>query len=131
MNRVAIYVEGISDKLVLQTLFSSIIEEKGAKGVYLTFHESPLGDKKKTLLLRAPSDAADKLAVDRNLRIVVVPDLYPKNKGFEHETVDQLISGIRKNCVNRLEQKGVKQSDIDAILKRFKVFCFKLSNFDT
>ncbi len=125
MKRVAIYVEGSSDKLVLQTLFSSIIEEKSTKGIYLTFHESPLGDKKRTLLLRVPSDAADKLTIDPNLRIVVVPDLYPKNKGFEHETIDQLKTGIQKNCLNRLEQKGVKQSDIESILKRFNVFCFK------
>jgi hypothetical protein len=52
-----------------------------------------------------------------------MPDLYPKNKAFPHESFEELQAGILKNFEGALQSRGRKG---EARLKeRFKVFCFK------
>ncbi|MGK7872345.1 MAG: DUF4276 family protein [Xenococcaceae cyanobacterium] len=57
------------------------------------------------------------------IRIVVaLPDLYPKNKGFNHETVEDLCTGIMSIFARKLQSKGFED---ERLRKGFKVFCFK------
>ena len=60
---------------------------------------------------------------DLSAVVVAIPDLYPKNKAFPHETFGELQAGILKNFEDALQVRGRRG---DARLKeRFKVFCFK------
>jgi hypothetical protein len=53
---------------------------------------------------------------------VAIPDLYPKNKGFQHEDFKQLEEGIRKVLSEAMKAKRIEDRRIN---DRFKVFCFK------
>ena len=55
--------------------------------------------------------------------VVAMPDLYPKNKGFPHETLYELKAGILKNFNDALRNRDV-EDDVRP-KDRFKVFCFK------
>jgi len=55
--------------------------------------------------------------------VIALPDLYPKNIGFQHQTVDELVHGINKNFAAALHGKGVQ--DDARLTDRFKVFCLK------
>jgi len=123
MKKVIIYVEGIFDKLVLEMLFNDLITHKTSVGVFISIHEAPKGDKKKSVLLKVPIKAADILAQNSHDVVVAIPDLYPLNKGFPHTSFSELESGIRKAFIKRLETKNVK--NINTLNNRFKVFCFK------
>jgi hypothetical protein len=121
--RVIVYVEGPSDKAAMNALLGSLIEEKKRQGIGIDFFESPSGDKKRTLLLKVPTKAAHILANDPGALVVVMPDLYPKNKGFEHETVEELKLGIKNNFQKALADKGLQ--DDERVKNRLMVFCFK------
>ncbi|MBX2889704.1 MAG: DUF4276 family protein [Saprospiraceae bacterium] len=118
-----IFVEGISDKKILESLFSSLIEEKRKTGTYVSFHEAPAGNKKASVLNKVPIKACDYIAHNSDHWVVAMPDLYPKNVGFPHESFDDLEKGLHEKCLQRLRQKNVK--DPTYCLNRFKVFCFK------
>ena len=51
-----------------------------------------------------------------------MPDLYPKNIGFDHETLQELETGILNNFHRTLESKRIND---DRLRERFRVFCFK------
>ena len=121
--KVIVYVEGPSDKAAMQSLLRPLIEQKRRKGITIDFFESPSGDKKKTLLLKVPIKAANILLNDADACVVVMPDLYPKNRGFRHETVEELQRGILYSLRKILKSKGAKNDD--RFEGRFKVFCFK------
>lgn len=55
--------------------------------------------------------------------MVAIPDLYPKNKAFPHETFEELQTGILKNFEDALQSRG-RRGDV-RLKERFKVFCFK------
>lgn len=64
-----------------------------------------------------------------------MPDLYPKNRGFPHTTLGELVAGILRSFRSAMERKGVQDSRLE---ERFKVFCFKhdleallLASFDS
>ena len=123
MNKVLIYVEGPSDKYAMSSLLDPLISEKLQAGIRISFIEAPTGDKKKSVIMKVPEKAVNILLNEPQTIVVALPDLYPKNKGFAHETVDELISGINFNFSKALEKKGISEKGL--LESRFKVFCFK------
>jgi len=121
--RVIVYVEGLSDKLALAALLRPLIERKSLQGVSIEFFETPTGDRKVSVLTKVPQKAADILLNDLHSIVVAMPDLYPKNKVFPHETAHQLFAGIRKNFDAALSRKIANPPP--ALAERFRVFCFK------
>jgi hypothetical protein len=118
-----VYVEGPSDKAAMGALLAPLLGQKRKEGIAIDFFESPPGDKKASVLTKVPRRAANILLNDSRAIVVAMPDLYPKNKVFRHETVNELVIGISKNFDDAVRTKGKK---VDAQLKeRFKVFCFK------
>lgn len=120
MTEVHVYVEGPSDKLALQALLAPMLARLREKRVFVKFF---VGEGKKFVLLGVPKLAVSIL--DRKPRDIVValPDLYPKNQGFDHETQEQLAAGIRERFREAARQKKLtNQAELE---KRFEVFCFK------
>ncbi len=121
--RVMIFVEGPSDKVAMNALLGSLIAAKKQQGIQIDFFESPPGDKKKTLLTKSPQKAAQILSNDSKAVVIIMPDLYPKNKGFEHTTVEELRAGIFQNFQAALIRGGIQNSP--RLMERLRVFCFK------
>ncbi|MCI0519412.1 MAG: DUF4276 family protein [Chloroflexi bacterium] len=122
-KRVIVYVEGPSDKLAMQALLSPLLERSLQAGVRIEFFDSFKGDRKIALATKAPVKAVDILQSYPEALVVVMPDLYPRNKGFAHETFEQLAAGIRRNFDAAVATKGL--ADHPALADRFRVFCFK------
>jgi hypothetical protein len=126
--RVIIYVEGPSDKNAMEALLVNLIDKKSEEGVSIEFfpikggNNDKGGDAKKDLLLKAPTKAVDILCNNPNSVAIILPDLYPKNKGFPHETFQQLKAGIMENFSQALQKKRIQD---ERLKERFKVFCFK------
>lgn len=126
--RVIIYVEGRSDKNAMEALLVNLIDQKSEEGVSIEFfpikgeNNDKGGDAKKDLLLKAPIKAVNILCRTPNSIVILLPDLYPRNKGFTHETFQQLEAGIMKNFSQALQKKGIQD---ERLKERFKVFCFK------
>lgn len=120
--RVIIYVEGSSDKLVMERLLNNLIVQKAHNGISIEFFETPSGDRKHSVLTKVPFKAVDILRNDASAVVIAMPDLYPKNKAFPHETFSEMEAGIIKNFNDAMRRKGI---DDDRIRERFKVFCFK------
>ena len=126
--RVTIYVEGRSDKNAMEALLVNLIDQKSEEGVSIEFFQikgeknDRGGDAKKDLLLKVPIRAVDILYRTPNSIVIVLPDLYPRNKGFTHETFQQLEAGIMENFFQALQKKGIQD---ERLKERFKVFCFK------
>lgn len=126
--RVVIYVEGPSDKLAMEELLAPIINQKCQQGIRIEFFpvkgsdSNQGGDAKKDLLTKIPITAVNIIRNQPDSIVVVVPDLYPRNKGFEHETVQDLENGFINNFNQALQKKGIDDS---RLIKRFRVFCFK------
>jgi len=92
--KVVIYVEGDSDKRAMEALLAPLIAEKAQQGISIQFFRAK-GDAKKFLLLTIPVTSVNIILNDPNTVVVVIPDLYPKNKGFPHETFAELKMGMR------------------------------------
>ena len=120
---VIVYLEGPSDKNAMEALLVPLLQQKQKEGVTIKFFEAPKGDKKESVLIKVPRRAVDIIRNRRNSVVVAMPDLYPRDKGFKHETFDELKAGILKNFDDALQSKGATD---DARLKEcFTVFCFK------
>jgi hypothetical protein len=121
--KVVVYVEGPSDRAAMLALLAPLLEQKRQEGVNVDFFESPEGDKKMSVLTKVPKRAAAIIHNNSSAVVVAMPDLYPKNKAFPHESVEELKAGILKNFDKALQSRGRK---VDTRLReRFKVFCFK------
>ena len=92
--KVIVYVEGKSDRLGMETLLRPLVEEKRQQGVDIQFYETPNGDRKTAVLRKVPKKAVNTLRNLPHSVVVALPDLYPRNKGFPHETVDELVEGV-------------------------------------
>lgn len=123
MTEALIYLEGRSDVECMKRLFQGLIEHKQAQGVAIQFFEVDGGDRKQRLLEFAPQNAVNILRSKPHAHVAVVPDLYPKNKAFPHETVDELQKGILRNFERVLHQKGL--ADDQRYRAHFHVYCFK------
>ncbi len=120
--RVIIYVEGPSDRLALARLLAPLIDRKAQQGISIEFFETAPGDRKASLLTKTPVTAVNILRNDQTAVVVALPDLYPRNKAFQHETVPQLVDGILRRFGEALSRKGI---DDDRLAQRFHVFCLK------
>lgn len=120
--KVIIYVEGPSDKTAMEALLRSLIERKLQQGVSIEFFITPEGDKKESVLLKVPLKAINILRNDPHSIVIALPDLYPKNKAFSHETFQELERGVYKVFDENLQTKEI---DDTSLKPRFKVFCFK------
>jgi hypothetical protein len=118
--KVVVYVEGAGDRLCLETLLAPLIRAKIATGVQVQFVEMTRGDRKTTLVTQVPLKAATAVLNDRNIIVVILPDLYPPNKGFPHTTCAQMEGGVR-----RLFRQSAtdKRGWDDRLMDRFHVFC--------
>ncbi len=119
--RVIVYVEGPSDKLSMQALLRPLLVAKAQEGVAIDFFETTEGDRKASLLTKAPVRAANILAHDPEALVVIMPDLYPRNKAFAHETYTEMAEGIRE----RFEVLGRKGWAGGPLRERLYIFCFK------
>ena len=122
-GEVIIYVEGPSDQAAMEALLEPLIEEKSREGIVITFSRALRGDRKRYILLEVPRRAVDIIISKPHTIVVAMPDLYPRNKGFKHETFDELKTGILRNFSNALRHKGA--ADDSCVRERFRVFCFK------
>lgn len=121
--RVIVYVEGPSDVAAMEGLLRPLIERKQQAGVQINFTYVPKGDGKKAVLIEVPQRAASIVANDPDAWVVAMPDLYPRNKGFPHETAEELLSGIYAEFEKWLQKRGIKEDE--RVKGRFKAFCFK------
>ncbi|MFH1739423.1 MAG: DUF4276 family protein [bacterium] len=118
--KVIVYVEGPSDKLAMEVLLAPLLEEKRKAGVAVEFFHT---EGKRSLLTKIPRRAANIVRNQPDSIVVAVPDLYPKNIGFNHETLEDLRSGMIESYRSTLHEK---YADYDQrIEERFQVFCFK------
>lgn len=123
MKKVIIYVEGISDKLAMESLFKDQISLKQQNGTDIRFFESPKGNRKANILLKVPVKAANILAVNPSDFVVALPDLYPINCGFLHSSIEEIRAGMQDAFLKTLKRKKVKNpAEYQA---HFKIFCFK------
>jgi len=126
--KVEIYVEGPSDKYAMQALLLHLIEEKLQQGIRIEFfpvkgnNNDRGGNAKKDLLTKTPAKAVNIIRNNPTTIVVIMPDLYPKNLGFDHETIQELENGILESFNQVLQSKGITDN---RLRERFKVFCFK------
>ncbi|HAG83434.1 MAG TPA: hypothetical protein DCL61_20375 [Cyanobacteria bacterium UBA12227] len=126
--RVIIYVEGSSDKDALEALLAPLIAAKYQQGVGIEFfpvkgsNNQRGGDAKEDLVTKFPLKAVSILRNEADAIVILLPDLYPKNKGFTHETFQELKAGIINKFEQSLSSKGIED---ERIKKRFQVFCLK------
>ncbi len=124
MKRVIVYVEGPSDRDAMYALLGPLLERKQQEGVGVRFvgEYKERGDRKKVVLTKVPVKAVEALR-DPYAVVVVIPDLYPRNKAFPHETFEEMARGIHERFDAALNKKG-GGNDV-RISGRFRVFCFK------
>lgn len=118
MSEVFVYVEGSSDQLGMRELLAGMMAEAENRGSRVDFY--PLGGKD-ALLQKGPGKALNILRNRPNSWVFLVPDLYPRNKYFDHESYAELKSELcrrfkalreERNCGSRLDD-------------HFLVHCFK------
>lgn len=120
--RVIVYVEGRSDKAVMEELLAPLLARKLDTGVHIDFIPVVSGDRKATLLTKIPIKAAEIIIGDPDATVIAMPDLYPPNKGFDHSTFDEMQRGMMERFANTLRHRRV---DDRRLFDQFKVFCFK------
>jgi len=106
----------------MEGLLAPLIALKKDAGINIEFHPVVKGDPKTTLLTHIPVRAVEILYAEPETIVIVLPDLYPPNKGCPHHTVEEMVQGAMAQF-----RAAIKQQHINAqrLLGRFKVFCFK------
>jgi len=123
IDEVIVYVEGPSDKFAMEKLLNPLITKKKMEGILIQFFEAPEGDKKESVLMKVPLRALNILRNKPNSMVIAMPDLYPRNKGFPHQTFNELRDGVLDQFNEALKRKGL--IDDERLKARFQVFCFK------
>lgn len=123
MKKVFVYVEGPSDKLAMEALLGGLIDTKREMGIDIEFFEAPSGHKKQSVLLKVPRKAVEIIRNYPDAIVVALPDLYPKNIEFPHETIQELRDGVMKIYDRVLDEKGIENKQY--YKQRFFVHCFK------
>lgn len=117
---VVVYVEGPSDRSAMEALLKPLLDRKRQEGVAIRFIP---GGGKSALLTKSPRKAANILLHPPSTIVVVLPDLYPPNEAFPHETPEELADGLTDRFEEALQAKS---KEVDArVRERFRVFCFK------
>ncbi len=117
-KEIYIFVEGISDKTVLESLLGPLIINKRNIHTYIKFNAVEKGDAKHKLLTEYPKQAVSLLKYKPYAHVIILPDLYPKNKGFPHTTPLELKEGAIKEFQSKCK-------DNPNLADRFHVFCLK------
>ena len=118
--KILVYVEGPSDKLSLETVLAPLLMQKRQEGIDITFHEAPAGDKKVSVLKKVPVKAVNIICNVPDSIVVAIPDLYPQNHGFPHNTADELCAGMKQIFSEAVKQLGCEERTQE----RFHAFCF-------
>lgn len=112
----------------MEALLSNLIEEKLQQGIKIEFfpvkgsNNDRGGNAKKDLLTKTPIKAVNIIRNNPTTIVVIMPDLYPQNIGFEHETIQELQNGILENFNQVLQSKQITDN---RLRERLRVFCFK------
>jgi hypothetical protein len=122
VTTVHVYVEGPSDRAAMEALLGPLLRDLHQRGVAVQFFSETSGDRKKGVLLKVPERAVNILRNRPQDRVVALPDLYPKNHGFQHSTAEELITGIHQRFRDALARRGICD---ERLKNRFNVFCFK------
>lgn len=117
--KVVVYVEGAGDRVCLETLLAPLIAEKNAAGIAVQFLPATRGDRKKELLINVPKKAAHAIRNDPEIVVVILPDLFPQNKAFPHNSCEELQAGV----THSFRAAIASTSWDDRLLERFRVFC--------
>ena len=96
IDKVFIYLEGRSDTSAMEVLLKPLLDRKKQEGVIIRFFESIKGHKKETLVMKNPKKAVNIIRNNPNTAVVIMPDLHPKNKGFPHETYQEMKKALEK-----------------------------------
>jgi len=120
---VIVYVEGPSDQFALRVLLKSLLDQKHQQGIAVQFHQPPPGHRKRSLITNVPRKAASILLNRPDAIVIAMPDLYPPNTVFPHQTCRELEKGILDRFDQAVRSKG-REND-ERLKRRFKVFCFK------
>jgi hypothetical protein len=104
-------------------MLEPLVQGKAQIGIGIFFFEAPSGDRKRSVLTKVPVKAANILINDPHTIVVALPDLYPRNKAFPHETCADLVQGVTEMFDKALTAKG-HAADLQ-LKDRFKVFCLK------
>jgi len=117
--KIIVYVEGPSDRLAMEELLGNLLERLREHGIAVEFIPT---EGKKRLLTQTPRKALNILRNDPKAIVIALPDLYPPNVTFSHQTFPELCQALDQEFQHQLSLKGI----VDArILTRFRVFCFK------
>lgn len=116
------FVEGPSDATGLRVLRAPLLRQKAAEGIAVDFFPAVSGDRKRYLVTQLPIKAVNILVNNLDDHVAIVPDLYPPNKGFPHQTRKQLIDGIQECFRDACRRKRV---DDERVINRFHAFCFQ------
>jgi len=119
--KVYIYVEGESDKLGLQTLWTNWRKQLRAAGHGIEI--IPLTNKSQYFRKIGPR-AAEKLCANNEDIVIGLPDLYPNQPyartRFEHSNMAQLMSIQKREVSNALQGVfGVNRPQVRQLLERF------------
>lgn len=117
--KIIVYVEGPSDKRAMESLLEGLLDRLRGIGVKVDF--IPLGGKKK-VIAQAPVKAINIIGYDPDALVIAMPDLYPPNVGFAHNTPDELVYGLEHAFAQALNRKGLGDK---RLRERFRIFCFK------
>jgi hypothetical protein len=118
--KIVVYVEGDGDRLCLETLLDPLLRTKAASGVSIRFIPITRGDSKKALLTTVPESAARTILNNPEILVVILPDLYPRNKGFGHETCEEMQTGVLRRFNQEIKRR---HGSDDRLVDRFRVFC--------
>jgi hypothetical protein len=66
--KVIVYVEGRSDVLAMRALLRGLIEAKKKEGILIDFFETDEGDRKKSLLVKAPKKKGGQYSAEQSSR---------------------------------------------------------------
>lgn len=113
-----VYVEGPSDCYALEALLASLLKTLQTQGVTVKFIAT---EGKKRLMLHTPPKAVNILYNPYSI-VIALPDLYPPNVGWPHQTPTELRGVLRLEFNKCLQRQGITD---DRWQERFKVFCFK------
>jgi hypothetical protein len=122
LTTVIVYVEGRSDRLMLEALLAPLIGLRRQSGVEIRIRETEDGDRKHSLLTKTPRKAAGILINSPNTVVAAVPDLNPLGHGAPHGSFAELEASMTRLFVDALRGKGC---DDGRLHPRFRVFCFK------
>lgn len=124
-GEVIVYVEGPSDRLAMEALLQPLIQQKQQDGVIIKFFPAPLGHNKESVITKVPRTAVNVICNNRNSIVVAMPDLYPRDVVFEHETFDEMKAGMLERFDQAFQNASQHRELDDRLKEHFKVFCFK------